>query len=330
MTTKKGMICLIIAMATVLSLTSCGDNKAPAEYHYENFETSCGIMTLWTAYSKGEEEAPFTDEELAAVSKTAADRFEEVYLSLTSGPALTELNGEVDTIFDCDESFLTFIGNVFSLSSDLNGKFTPAHGAYTEAVRSDDKTDESVLSSLAHCGTDKFRISGTTVKKADREAKINLEAYAPGYALDEALTAIKESGAKSGRLSVMDTEIVFGSKPDGSAFTIGVTDGGKTAGYFKITDGCISSFDTSGENSNYSETEGDFEKLTVFATDAANAFTLSRAAFNMTADELSALYDSGAISFEAVAVKRDGTDFMTRRAGMGLYIEETSTETADD
>ncbi len=329
MTTKKGIISLIIAMATVLSLTSCGD-KSSAEYHCENFETSCGVMTIWTAYAKGEEEKPFTDEELAAASKTAADRFETVYISLTSGPALAELNGEVDTILDCDENFLELIGNVFSLSSALNGKFTPAHGTYTEAVCSEDKTEESAADSLTHCGTDKFRISGAAVKKTDRKAKINLEAYAPGYALDEALAAMKESGVKSGRLSVINTEIVFGSKPDGSAFTIGVTDGGKIAGYFKMTDGCISSFDSSGENPNYSETEGDFERITVFAPDAAMAYTISRAAYNMTADELSALYDSGAISFEAVAVKRDGTAFMTGRAGMGLYIEETSAEVTDD
>ena len=329
MKTKKGLLCLFLALITVLSLFSCGEDSPV--FCKEEYSTSAGTLTLWAAYSHGDGEKAeaFTDEELSEILKKTADRFETVYTMLTKGQALAEVNGETDVILDADEVFLSVLNQAFKLSADTNGAFTPAHGAYTELKKSGNITEEAVAEALSHCGTDKFIIDKTTVRKSDRKAKIDLCSFAAGYALDEALKVLTESGVEHGRLSLGNLEEVFGSKPDGNAYTIGIENDGVTHGYFRITDGCVSSADTDTENLNYAEKDGDFTKVTVFASQASTAEALSRVLLNMSEEEAKALYESHALSFEAVMITKDGKTVMTDRAETGLYIEETS-ETEKD
>lgn len=319
MVNKKGVICLFLALITVFSLASCGEEKKP-EYFTESYNTSAGVLTVYAAYANGEDDA-FTDEALAKAAKNSADSFETAYEYVAKNATLDFINRESDVILDCDESYLSLVENIFALSEKTNGRFTPAHGAYTAAVKAEDKTDESVSASLKHCGIDKFTFDKTTVRKSDKSAKIDLAAYAAGYALDEALKTVKESGVKSGRISLGNIEAVFGSKPDGDAYNVGV----KT-GFFRITDGCVSYVDGSRENPNYTENEGEFSSVSVFAPDAVTADTVALAVYNMTVDEAKALYDGKAFSFEAVMVTKDGKTVMTDRAGNGLYMEETTAE----
>lgn len=328
---KYRLICLFTALATVFSVASCG--SAESEFYKAEYSTSAGALTLWAAYEHGDGEKTerFEEQKLVSFGSDAAQRFESVYCMLTSGTELSEINGEVNASLDLDAEFLSALGKAFELSSDTGGAYTPAHGAYLKLVKENAATEDAVAASLAHCGTDKFEIGETYVKKTDKDASVDLCTFAAGYALDEAMALLKENGVTHARLSFEGIEAVFGSKPDGKAYTIGIKDDGKTVGYFRITDGCVAEANTEDKGINYSASasNGDFKAVTVFSPSSYAAQALSNVIINMTEQEVNDLYKNANTEFEAVMIKNDGSVVKTERADTGLFIPETS-ETAKD
>ena len=327
---KYRLLCVITALVTVLSLASCGTSES--EFYKSEYSTSAGELTVWTAYSHGDgnKEEKFTDEELSALGDKAAQCFENLYCRLTSGEELAQINQETDAALDLDADFLSILNKAFLLSIDTNGAYTPAHGAYTQLVRSEGATEEAVAEALTHCGTDKLAISDTSVRKTDKKASVDLCGFASGYALDEALKILKESGVSHARLAVDGIEAVFGSKPDGTVYTVGIKDDSRITGYFRITDGSVAQADSGDKSMNYCASgTGEFRTVTVFSPEACAAQALSKVLINMTEQEARELYKNAKTGFEAVMVKEDGTVVKTDRVDTGLYVPETS-ETAKD
>jgi len=63
-----------------------------------------------------------------------------------------------------------------------------------------------------------------TVLFTDKRVKLNLGACAKGYAEDMVVDFLKEKGVKSALLNFGGSVSVIGTKPDGTDFTIGITD----------------------------------------------------------------------------------------------------------
>lgn len=316
MRVSKSAISLILTVFLTVSLIACGDKKEEV-FHTELYTTSAGELTLSAAYSKGEDKGKFTDEELSGMLKPAADAFEKVYLKYSSPETYKYLNAETDKILDCDTEILAFISDAFAYSEKTGGLYEAAAGEYTLA----EKPGEEALS---HVGKDKFLIDGTTVTKTDKKAKIDLGDYVFARALRDAAQIFAESGITSGRISVAGAAVVFGSKPDGDAFTVSVENKGMTAGYFRLTDGCVVYTDENNSMKYPTSEKGEFSSVTVFSPDPLDALMLSRIIFNMTEKEMTKLYESEKFTFEAVMTKKDGTTVTTERAKNGIYIEETS------
>lgn len=314
---KKNILCVALAVVLSLSVCSCG-KKDEKIFHVESFTTSAGNMTVSAAYSKGGDEGEFTDEELTEKLKPIADLFEKLYVQYSSEDTYKYLNTETDVVFDCNEEVLKVISDAFAYSDKIGGKYEPAAGALTAGNKTDD--------AAKHIGRDKFKIDGTTVKKSDKLAKIDLQEYAFAYAFSEAAESLAVSGISCGRISIASSAFVFGSKPDGSAYTISLDNGG----YFRITDGAVSFTDQTNCLEYPEATKGEFTSVTVFSPDALDSVMLSRVIFALTEKEVAELYKNGDFLFEAVAVKKDGTKFMTERAKNGtVYIEDT-TKNADE
>ena len=116
--------------------------------------------------------------------------------------------------------------------------------------------DEKTLAELARrIDYTAVTVDGNTVKLPEG-VMIDLGAVAKGYLADEAGRIAAESGADGAVLNLGGTVKLFGKKPDGTEFGIGIADPGSPAAYFGILsldEGVIS---TSGGYERYFELDG--------------------------------------------------------------------------
>ena len=69
-----------------------------------------------------------------------------------------------------------------------------------------------------------FTVADTTVSKSLATGQVDLGGIAKGYAIDRATAAMQQAGAVGGMVEIGGDVRVFGSKPDGSPWRVGVQD----------------------------------------------------------------------------------------------------------
>jgi thiamine biosynthesis lipoprotein len=83
---------------------------------------------------------------------------------------------------------------------------------------------EEIEAALPHVGYQNVQVSGTTVTLADPEARLDLGGIAKGYVSDVLLDELAAKGVQSAYVNLGGNVKVLGTKPDGSAWRIGVRD----------------------------------------------------------------------------------------------------------
>ena len=164
--------------------------------------------------------------------------------------------------------------------------------------------------------------------KIQRLLQAAFSALIPGMAVQKAVESLYEAGIPCGIVSVDDTCGVFGTKPDGDTFKIGLKDPRDTDavfGYLTVNSGFIASAGDYLNASADSEKihtvldlstghppETDLDSVTVYAANGAAASALSSALYVMGLDDALALYESDpAVLFEAVFVTESGEVIVT-------------------
>ncbi|MCR5815303.1 MAG: FAD:protein FMN transferase [Ruminococcus sp.] len=84
-------------------------------------------------------------------------------------------------------------------------------------------SDEAIKAELEKVGFDKLSQSGSTVY-SPLGAKLDFGAVAKGYALDKAAELLDEKGIGCAVISLGSSTLLYGEKPDGEAFKMGVKD----------------------------------------------------------------------------------------------------------
>lgn len=141
-------------------------------------------------------------------------------------------------------------------------------------------------------------------------AMLDLGAVAKGFAADRCREILSGSSARAAVLNLGGTICLYGEKPDGSRFRVGIADPENSAGYFGYIDcgECVVS--TSGGYERYFEKDGKryihildpktakpvdngVLSVTVISADGTCADTLSTALFVMGADKAAGFYKDG-------------------------------------
>ena len=140
--------------------------------------------------------------------------------------------------------------------------------------------DEKTLAELARrIDYTAVTVDGNTVKLPEG-VMIDLGAVAKGYLADEAGRIAEESGADGAVLNLGGTVKLFGKKPDGTEFGIGIADPESPAAYFGILsldEGVIS---TSGGYERYFELDG---KRYIHILDPNTAMPVDNGVLSVTA-----------------------------------------------
>ena len=185
-------------------------------------------------------------------------------------------------------------------------------------------TAEQLQASLDLVGNEHLTFNETTLQKDENGVSIDLGGIGKGYACDAVLAALSQTDGITGAIISMGSNVaVVGDKPDGSPWRIALRDPNNASaavGYLHLTEGQILS--VSGDYERYFTVDGQhynhildpktgyppqngLRSVAVLCSDGATADALSTAMMVMGEDAARALYESGAIEFEAVFVYDD-------------------------
>ncbi len=286
----KKLLCILLTFLLILTLSSCASDKAE-ERSFEAMDTVMHFKTYGYSY------APDVMEKLAGVLDSllsTEDEESDIYRLNHNGSA------------NLGADALALIKRSLSLSADLKAYFDPTvYPAVCEwgFISGDHHVpDEKRLKELAaHIDSAKVKVVGTTVT-LPKDTAIDLGAVAKGYLADECRNALEVSEAPCAIWNLGGTILLYGKKPDGTDFKVGVADPENPASYFGYLtcgEGIVA---TSGGYERYFEEGGKRYihildpttakpvdngtlSVTVFSQDGVLSDALSTALFVMGADK---------------------------------------------
>ncbi len=311
----KKVIRFCICFLMILSLTACGANK-PSTFSFEAMDTVMSFKIYGLDY------VGFVMEEYAKILDSllsTEDEESEIYRLNHDGSATLGIDA------------LTLVKRSLELSAELKDSFDPT---VYPAVRewgfisgNYQIPDETRLSELTkHIDSSAVTVSGNTVTLPEGAA-IDLGAVAKGYLADECRDDLDSSEATGAILNLGGTILLYGKKPDGSDFKVGVADPEDPASYFgylSCGEGVIA---TSGGYERFFEKDGKRYihildpttakpvdngtlSVTVFSHDGVLSDALSTALFVMGADHAAAYYRTRD-DFEFILLTDNGKLYIT-------------------
>ena len=154
---------------------------------------------------------------------------------------------------ECSETTLALLRLCLDTAEKSGGAFDPCILPVSQlwdfdAEQFSPPADDAVQAGLAACSWELLSVDGTQVSLARQGAGLDLGGIGKGAACDEALQVYAGSGIAGAVVAVGGSIGVFGAKPDGSAWRIGVRDpaGGASdsLGTLELSAGCVSTSGT--------------------------------------------------------------------------------------
>ncbi|MBR6916823.1 MAG: FAD:protein FMN transferase [Clostridia bacterium] len=333
---------IILSIMVLSLLSSCGEEEViPSEYYSATFFAMDTEVTVKLARDTGlkdekEKTIYHDDAHLSEIVRSCADiaKEKELLLSATDeSSAISELNRESDVFLDFNEEVTDLLKKSFEISAATDGAFDVTIGTVTKlwnvtGGNPEIPSDDDIASALSHVGYGKIELDGANVKKLDRETKLDLGAIGKGYALGLMTEYLATTDVVYGLVSFGGNVGVFGAKPNGAKFKVGITDAldtSRVCGYvfvdkqfvsvsgdyerFFTADGCKYSHIFDPATGRPAET--DITGVAVICPDSSYADALSTALFVKGSDGAIEFYNTHPGDFEAVIQTKDGRLILT-------------------
>lgn len=268
------------------------------------------------------------------------DGCEKMIVSYENMWSLTLPDSEISRFNRCDNTAelsgvtVDVLKRAYAVSAAGNGAFSltiaPVSTLWKPFLRGEVQTpptDEEIEQALAQVDDSLLSFQDQTVVKAAPNVAVDLGACAKGYACEQAVKTLAQQ-TPYGMVSFGGNIGVFGTKPDGSDWTIGIKDPAapdQLCGSVTLQSGFVS---VSGAYERYRAYDGityhhiidpqtgypadsGLASVAVISEDGLVADALSTALFVMGYEESMALYRTEQISFEAVFCTSDGKILIT-------------------
>lgn len=337
----------LLAVLLSFSLVSCGGGEPYADSVFTGMDTAI-TLRLGT---KNVDNAVL-GKAAAEVEKIVAD-LEKILSCHDPASELYALNGEVQLFLEADDTLLSVLNTAFHMRELTGGAYDPTLGALTRLWNITGggpvPSEDAIAEALSHKGTDKLTTSGSSITKHDIAMRIDLGGLGKGYALQQVLSYLASTEIPYGLVSMGGNIGVFGQKPDGAPYQIGIKDPHNTdtiVGYLYIPSGFVS---VSGDYERFFTEDGKkyhhifdpetgypadsgLSSVAVYTQNGASADALSTALFVMGLEKGMEFYESGEVQFEAVFLTRDNRIALTpglAEDGMFTQTSETYIPLAD-
>ena len=311
----RGALCaLLLTLCAVLS--SCGAAQ-PSALSFQAMDT---LMSL-KVYGGGSD-----------ICEKLQSRIESLDASLDATDENSEifrLNTEKTASVSEDAAFL--LDESLALCRDFDGAFDisvyPAVQAWGFTTGDYRVPDDDELVSLTESIDYRKITCDTTVFTLSEDAQIDLGAVAKGYAADVCGDILRENSAQAAVLNLGGTICLYGQKPDGSLFSVGVADPDNPAAYFGTLSCGECTVATSGGYERYFELDGKryihildpktaapvdngILSVTVVSDSGAFADAASTALFVMGLDKAKEYYQNQK-DFDCIILTDDDTLYIT-------------------
>ncbi len=163
---------------------------------------------------------------------------------------LYALNNKVDMIVSPDESLVTALNVAVNMATATDGAYTPTAGKLCELWSAGQPDEASLEEALRHTETSCLSVRPDKIEVTDGECIIDLHGIREGFAAQRLMEYLTAADVAYGVVSVGDSVGVFGQKPEGELFKLGVSVPGeknKTLVNYSIKDGFISVSDVGGD-----------------------------------------------------------------------------------
>ena len=292
----RGAVCALIMIALIL-LSAC--SSKPDTLSFEAMDT---VMSL-TVYGGGD---------VAKELKGEIEKLDGLLDTTDENSEINRLNSEGSAAVGDETAEL--LKSSLELCGRLDGSFDitiyPAVLEWGFITGEYKIPDDDKLSELSERTDWKNAVVNGNEVTLKNGATLDLGAVAKGYAADRCRDILSGSEARAAVLNLGGTICLFGEKPDGSRFRVGIADPENPAGYFGYIDCGECVISTSGGYERYFEKDGkryihildpDTAKpvdngvlsVTVISADGACADALSTALFVMGADKAAEFYKNG-------------------------------------
>ena len=318
-----GALCAIILLLAVI-LSSCSETQ-PQSASFQSMDT---LMTM-KVYGGDSDLCGRLQKRIEALDATldATDENSDIYQ--------LNQNGTVDVSDDAADLLARSLRLSKALDHSFDVTVYPAVKAWGFLTGDYRVPDDAELQKLAAKIDDTAVTSDNNTYTLPRGVMIDLGAVAKGYAADQCDAILKEGHATAAVLNLGGTVKLYGKKPDGSLFSVGVADPDNPAGYFgylRCESGTVA---TSGGYERYFERDGKryihildpktakpvengILSVTILSDDGTAADALSTALFVMGLDKATEYYRSNP-DFDFIILTDDHSVYLTE----GVYDEFT-------
>lgn len=318
-----GALCALILLIAVI-LSSCASTE-PRSASFQSMDT---LMTV----------------KVYGGDKDLCDRLQQRVTELDALLDATDENSDIYQLnqngkADVSDDTAALLERSLQLSEKLDPAFDitiyPAVKAWGFTTGDYRIPDDDELKQLAAKIDDTAVQSDNNTYTLPAGVMLDLGAVAKGYAADQCDAILKEGHADAAVLNLGGTVKLYGKKPDGKRFSVGVADPDNPAGYFgylSCEDGVVA---TSGGYERYFERDGKryihildpatakpvengIQSVTICCDDGTAADALSTALFVMGLDKATAYYRAHP-DFDFIILTDDHSVYLTE----GVYDEFT-------
>ncbi len=320
-------ICILFCL--LLTCTTGCAQTAVTPYTDHVFTAMDTVVTLRLA---GEETDPAVIKEARAKAQRLTSELEAVLSYHNEKSELSALNQNIHLFMNGSETLFSVLETSLQITELTGGAYDPTIGTLTRLWNIGSggpvPSPDAIAEAMEHMGADKITIEGTSVTKQDTALQLDFGGVGKGYALQELLSAMAQTEIPYGIVSMGSSVGVFGEKPDGTPYQIGIKDPKApetVVGYLYIPSGFVS---VSGDYERFFRQDGKIyhhildpktgypadtglSSVAVYTQNGASADALSTALFVMGVEEGLALYESGQVAFEAAFITKDGRIVLT-------------------
>ncbi len=320
----RRIICALCALLVCITLGGCGRDET-ADHMFFAMDT---LITL--RLSRDADDARMA--EIFAGAEAIVTEIEKNLSRTIPDSDTSRFNNSASGIADAGIHFRAVTERALAIARETEGAFSPTMGTLSALWNITGggpvPADSAISEALSHADFRCIAVTDAGIIKNDSGIQFDPGAIGKGYAAQKLIDYFRGTEIRWGLVSLGGNVGVFGEKPDGTPFKIGLTDPtdtSRTAGYLLAEDGFVS---VSGDYERYFEADGvryhhimdpatgrpaesGLSSAAVISADGTLADALSTALFVMGADKALAYYDAHPGTFEAVLITKKNEIILT-------------------
>ncbi|WP_294852668.1 FAD:protein FMN transferase [uncultured Oscillibacter sp.] len=244
----RRLLAVALCAALITGLSSCGQEEGTSSEFYA-MDTNMSV----TAYDGNAQDAvsAVRDELYSLDLRLSRTRIDSAISRLNTGVGLPAEEADISQLITSAIEYSDATAGAFDITV---APLVSAWGFTTDHYQIPKQKELDRL--LPHVGSSHILFGGDGTITLDGGTKIDLGGIAKGYASDLCEGILSESGVTSAMVSLGGNIYVRGSKPDGSAWRVGVQDPKKPSGFAGVLSLTDAYAVTSGGYQRYFEENG--------------------------------------------------------------------------